>query len=642
MIDSRTERWRLAVAISLILAAVSAPEDSARAEHSAVKNWRSAQLGPPIRLEPPLRRERTELPAKPEPAAEIPAPRDAPIESSAQPVFGRTGAVEVDTLDTVDPDSVGLLDPSQGGFGADLWTGTDKALVERLLPKLAIATPSRFSRELTLKLLLSRAPAPQGAAPGASQGAAKAAPGSRSLLTLRIERLLALAEVESAVKLLRLAPAETAGEAHARVEVDSLFYQNDNPGACTKVRGFVRQYRGGFWQQANACCLALAGDHARSSMVADILREREADIGSAFFTLVDALGGDERAVVDSLPEPGALRLAMMRAANRRLPDDAIASGRPDVLRAVSLSPNADLALRLDAAERAFAVGALSIAELTELYGAVEFGPEQLASPLTAAEAAWGPRARALLLRAAASADQGTARAEILRRAWDLSREKGGHAIMLGASVPVVAAIEPAAELIWFAADAARTLFGAGMTAEAMAWYRLAESDSRANDEARGVADVLWPLAQIADDKDELAWRSDGLAAWHAAMKRSGGAGVPARRRSLMVYSVLQALGEPVGRDEWTELLGATASTGADPDNARVPAPDAALWHALGQAAEQRQLGLTVLLTLLALGEGGAGAAHPLTVTKAIVALEKVGLGREARGLALEAVSGAGP
>ena len=110
----------------------------------------------------------------------------------------------------------------------------------------------------------------------------------------------------------------------------------------------------------------------------------------------------------------------------------------------------------------------------------------------------------------------------------------------------------------------------------------------------------------------------------------------------MVYSVLQALGEPISPDDWTALLGATATTGADPNMARVPAPDAALWHALGQAAEQRQLGLTVLLALLALGEGGAGAAHPLTVTKAIVALESVGLGREARGLALEAVSETGP
>ena len=77
-----------------------------------------------------------------------------------------------------------------------------------------------------------------------------------------------------------------------------------------------------------------------------------------------------------------------------------------------------------------------------------------------------------------------------------------------------------------------------------------------------------------------------------------------------------------------------------PDTAH--APEAALWHALGQAAERRELGLTVLLALLSLGDSGAEAAHPLTVINAIAALQSVGLGREARGLALEAVSGAGP
>ena len=265
-----------------------------------------------------------------------------------------------------------------------------------------------------------------------------------------------------------------------------------------------------------------------------------------------------------------------------------------------------------AAERAFAVGALSNSELSELYGAVELSPDQLANPLTAAESGWGPRARALLLRAASGADQRTAQAEILRRAWDLSREKGGYAIMLSASVPVVAAIEPAAELIWFAVDAARTLFGAGRTDEAMAWYRLAKSDSEANEEARGVADALWPLAQIADDKDELTWRSDGLTAWQKSAERSGGNGALMRRRALMVYCVLQALGEPIRPSEWTDQLGAIqtrATAGIDP----VPAPDAALWHALGQASEQHQLGLTVLLALLTLGDGSASAAHPLTI-----------------------------
>ena len=633
MIDSRAERWLLTTAILIGLAAVSVPGNFARAEPSATNIGRLTQVGPPILLKPPLHRKQTKPPAKLEPIAEILAPIQSP---AREPKLQRKGRVEVDTLDIVDPDSVGLLDPSQGGFGPDLWKETKKVLVEKLLPKLATTTQSRFSRDLMLKLLLSRAPAPQGAYPGAT----RTIQGSSSLLTLRVERLLALAEVESAAKLIRLAPAESASEAHARVEVDSLFFLNDNSGACSKVRSSIRQYRGSYWQQANAFCLALAGDHARSSMVADILRERKAGIGLAFFTLVDALGGDEHAVVDSLPDPGALTLAMMRAANRNLPDDSIASGRPAVLRAVSLSPNASLALRLDAAERAFAVGALSIAELTELYSAVELSPDQLANPLPAAEARWGPRARALLLRAASSADQKTVQAEILRQAWDLSREKGGHAIMLRASVPVVVTIEPTAELIWFAVDAARTLFSAGRTNEAMAWYRLAESDSQANEESRSMADALWPLAQIADDKDELTWRSDGLVEWQKAAERSGNDSALIRRRALMVYCVLQALGEPIGPDEWTDLLGAT-STRTTAGIGPIPAPNAALWHALGQASEQHQLGLTVLLALLALGEGSASAAHPLTVTNAIVALEGVGLKQEARRLALEAVSGMG-
>ncbi len=632
MIVSLAERWGLVAAISLSIVVASSAGDRARAQLPAGNSVRTGQLGPPVRLAPPTRLERIERPAsKPAPAtpSDAPAPETLPTtdtlpETQARPGFGRTGEIEVDTLATVDPDSVGLLDPSQGGFGVDLWKGTDKALVERLLPRLAAATPSRFSRELTLKLLLSRATAPR--------DAAGRKPGGRSLLTLRIERLLALADVESAVKLLRLAPAETAGEDHARVEIDSLFYQNDNPGACGKVRGFVRQYRGGYWQQANAFCLALAGDHARSSMVADILRERDSEIGPAFYTLVDALTGNEHAVVESLPDPGALNLAMMRAANRRLPDDVVATGRPDVLRAVALSPNADLDLRLDAAERAFAIGAVSASEMNELYGAVKFGPEHLTNPLTAAESAWGPRARALLLRAASGADQGTARAEILRRAWDMSREKGGHAIMLGATVPVVAAIEPAAELIWFATDAARALFAAGRTAEAMAWYALAERESHAGAEARTAADLLWPLAQIADGEDRIPWRPDGLAAWWSVTKQADGDG--ARPRALMVYSVLQALGEPVEPGAWTGLLGETTTTTAT-------IPDAALWHALGRAAEQRQLGLTVLLALLALGENGAGGADPLIVTRTIEALRSIGLEREARGLALEAVSGMG-
>jgi hypothetical protein len=208
--------------------------------------------------------------------------------------------------------------------------------------------------------------------------------------------------------------------------------------------------------------------------------------------------------------------------------------------------------------------------------------------------------------------------------------------MLGASVPVVAEIEPAAGLIWFAADAAKVLFRAGLVAEAMAWYRLAEGEAGANADARAVADGLWPLAQIVDDKDELPWRPDGLAAWARATTGAGGEDAPARTRSraLMMYSVLQALGEPIGPDAWNALLDKTMTT-------TTTFPDAALVHALDEATRQRQIGLTVLLALLALGDRDLATANPLIVAKAVSAFGFIGLPREARGLALEAAAGTG-
>jgi len=137
MIDSRAERWRQITAILIFLSAVSGPEKFAHAEHSATKNRWLAQVGPPVRLKPPLHRKRSKPPAKSEPAAKILRPIQSP---AREPNSVRKGLVEVDTLDIVDPDSVGLLDPSHGGFGANLWKGTKKTLVERLLPKLATTT----------------------------------------------------------------------------------------------------------------------------------------------------------------------------------------------------------------------------------------------------------------------------------------------------------------------------------------------------------------------------------------------------------------------------------------------------------------------------------------------------------------------
>ena len=56
--------------------------------------------------------------------------------------------IEINPLSEIDPDSLGLLEPADGGFGKDMWAGTDRALVEALLPRLPDRYRSAVLRDL--------------------------------------------------------------------------------------------------------------------------------------------------------------------------------------------------------------------------------------------------------------------------------------------------------------------------------------------------------------------------------------------------------------------------------------------------------------------------------------------------------------
>ena len=605
---SRASNGKSRRAALLIVAAAAAIAFAVAAGPAA------AQVGEPIRLAPPAP---GDAPTRLAPPSDEPP---APELDEASPPGGRA-RIEVKPLSALDADSVGLIDAAQGGLGPELWSGTPRALVERLLPRLPAAPGSRAARALALRLLLTRAAAPEGA------------PTGNSLLALRVERLLAMGEIDSTTALLRVAPPELVHSGLARSELEALFFRNDNAGACARVRRHADGYRGGYWRQANAFCLALAGEFARSSMIADLLRERDGGARPAFFTLIDVLAGHRDAAVDSLADADALHLAMMRAASLELPADVAGSTRPGLLRAVAHSPNAALELRLGAAERAEAMGALSVEELTELYDAVTFDQAAFADPVASATAIWGPRGRALLLRAAARVQDPTARAEALRRGWRLARELGGHRLMQRASVPILLAIAPSEGLVWFAGDAARALFAAGRTESALAWFALADRLAAENEEARVAADSLRPLAVIAAADGSIEWGPAQMAQWWSERRARAGDG--ARAGALLLCSMLDALGIPVGDEMWTALLGPVAPGGGR-------APDAALWHALDRAAGASRRGEVVLLALLAVGDAEPGAANPLTLAAAVGALRRVGLEAPARALALEAAVAAAP
>ena len=557
--------------------------------------------------------------AEPAPAESSSATTSPPFETVAPRPLEESDIV-VDRLGSLDPDANGLLSEGQGGFSLNFWQGSEWALVSTLMPRMPAESSSAVIRSLAERLLISRAAVPANK------------PVSASFIVLRVDRLLAMGRIRPALDLLRITSDERRDENLARTRSEALFFDDNNARACTAVQNARVQYTGLYWLQAQAFCLAISGDHTRAALISDLIRERDHEIEPVFFTAIDALAGARKDGAPALVAPMALHLAMMRAAKLRVPTEVVQDGPISVLRTVALSGNEALDVRLIAAEKAFRAGALTGEQILELYLGIPFSREELNAPISAAEENWGPRTRALILRSAASQTVPLARAEVLRRAWQIGRERGSYAEIAGPSVSLAAELTPALELNWFAVDAARVLFAGGRIDEALAWYRIAERDREVSDEARAAEAALWPLAVLADTTDSVALTEELLERWYTARRQADPQAGAQQARTL--FALLAALGRPISDARWQSLL--VAPFGGDDSGLNV-----AWQRRVDEATGDSLLGEVVLLAAVGAGESVDGVLKLGDALRIISALRAVGLERDARLLAIETAVSSG-
>jgi len=526
-------------------------------------------------------------------------------------------SVQVDSLGAVDPDTVGTLRPDEGGFGLDMWRGTSRALVDKLLPALPADSSSAAMRSLARRLLLSSARPPAG------EGK------SGSLLQVRAELLAEMGDLDSLEALLNVIPSRVRTPELARIEANMRFLANDNARACALAAGQIGRDDRPFWEKAFVFCQALAGQHEKAALGVSLLRETGVD-DKVFFDLVDALAGENAAAVGSLPDPTPLLLAMARAANVQLPADVIARNRPMILRAVATSPNAPVALRLEAGERAESMGALPAQTLRELYAAINFSKEELENPLSRAEAESGPLSRALLYRTSIAQTIPVAQAEAVAKALALGREGGRYVSTARVFLPVLNNIPPSAELLWFAPEAVRALLAAGETGQAASWYGVLRASALFNPESEAAVTVLWPVLHLAGIGEAADWQTGYLADWWTAVKDGTGG----RANAALMFSLFDAFGEDVPDGLWEDLLDGS-------QRVTVAAPQPAVWFKLRAASEDGRIGETVLLGLLALGGTEPDQVSPVDLYTVLQRFRAAGLEAEARQLAVEAALAAG-
>jgi hypothetical protein len=607
----------------------------------------------------------------------------APKAKSQADASGEAEGIQVKTLGQTKVSAIGLLSEAEGGFGAGMWSGTPMAMVMNLLPRLPVAATSPTMQSLRRRLLVSTALPPDDLNGMDGDGSA--------LVALRIQRLAAAGDSDAVAQLLKFAPLSANNSILAQVRVETELLAGNVGEACRIVRnqlGADEASDGGntagsavAWQKIMAFCLALDGQTAQVELYEQLLYENgvedEASDGGntagsavawqkimafclaldgqtaqvelyeqllyengvedeAFFALLANLNSGEAEPLERIARTEPLHLAMLRAARRAIPADAVKQASPAVLRAIATSPNATLPMRLQAAERAEALATLATSVLARVYASVPFSAEQSADALALAKGQPGPSASAILYQVAQIDAQIEGRARALAAAWRNGRRSGNYMTAVRINLDMTRTIAADPKLAWFAAAAGRALLAAGDREAARNWLMAILEPARAGEpEAAAALLTLAPLFYVAaggqNDPALTPAMAKVLSGWWQGEVANGGA--ERYQRALRLYGLLAALGKDLPGELWVPLFEAPARD--------IPQASPSLLMGLERAAAGQRKGEVVLLSLLLLGERGPALSDTMTLGRVVAALRGIGLVEDAEAMALEGLLGAG-
>lgn len=229
---------------------------------------------------------------------------------------GTIKGIEVNTLAAIAPDAIGTLDPDDGGFGIEMWRGSDRQVVLSLLRRLPDDLQSRNLHSLARRLLMSIAAPP-------SSGTELYTSEQTGLLALRLERLAILGEIPGLNDLLAAVPSHTDDQKIARLRIDSLLLVNNVDEACRQVRnGIASFHQIPYWRKAMVLCQMVAGEVDKVMLGLDLLREQGISDDPVFFALTGSMfGGEAMLPPDASLSP--LHFAMLRVTGTPLPPGSL-------------------------------------------------------------------------------------------------------------------------------------------------------------------------------------------------------------------------------------------------------------------------------------------------------------------------------
>lgn len=363
--DTGPFRTRLAVAACLTSIAVTGlalPGPAMAQQPLSASDWLSGSVRGPERESSAWR------PGDEPPPGSPGAPGPKPVAES-----GAVGDIEVTRLDGGDPDAAGTTTPHKAGLPADLWQGSDPAvLADQVLrtPARLPAMTALLDRVLTAQLVPPETPDPS------QRG---------RLFLARADRLLDMGALDRAQALL-VAAGHTDPQIFRRL-FDIALLEGDEGRACEIMNttpGIAPSFA------ARIFCLAQTGDWAAAAIslhgaeALGLVDEQEALLLTHFLDDAFVDGGDTLQAGDRV---SPLEFRIHEAVGQPLPTLAL----PLAFAQSDLRMNNGWKARLEAAERLARAGAIPAGQLRQVYGeqrpAASGGVWERASAMRTLEAA---------------------------------------------------------------------------------------------------------------------------------------------------------------------------------------------------------------------------------------------------------------
>ena len=315
-----------------------------------------------------------------------------------------------------------------------------------------------------------------------------------------------------------------------------------------------------------------------------------------------------------------LKLALLGLTEAETPLELLSGASPAVLAALTRSANLPLDSRVLVAEAAATLGFVTGGEVAELYAAYDFTAEEFSALANAVPPEETPRGRALLFQAASRAGIPAIRAELAGAYLAAMADAGAYPAGTRVILPVLRQIPATPDMVWYSDAFGRALFSLGRFEMASLWYALANQQQRAVNLERDVVTRLWPYAQLGGVGQQA--NAQDVETW--VLRRAGPDPAKDAADKAFLIAALNALAEGSGGQITGVNLAQVSS------DRRLASLDA--------ASRARRSGDTLLQVFALIGERSPGSLGNEEIAMVIRALSRIGLGYEARILAIEAAT----